>query len=123
MKKLLSHLGGQLSVVVLSLPITLFSLFMSSCANLEDVSFYTSISGVVYDASTSEPLGGVNVTLASSGNSQLTKNDGTFLFENVDIQQYTIIFQKSGYQDGRREVTTIVGEQTIVDVVLERIEW
>lgn len=87
------------------------------------MSFYTSISGTVYDASTAEVLNGVNVTLSPLSDSQLTKENGSFIFENLDVQQYTLIFQKTGYKPNRKNVTTIVGEDTYIEILLEKIEY
>lgn len=122
MNKQFSALGKHLFTVASVVFLSLVSFAMSSCANLDDVSFFTSISGTVYDATTLGPLKGVSVTLTPSSNTQYTKEDGTFLFENVDIQKYTVQFQKDGYQTDRKNVTTIVDEETHIEVALKKIE-
>lgn len=120
MKK--SYFRTQSIKMALAVIFSLFTSCFTSCDNLDDVSFFTSISGIVYDSSTSEPLKGVSVTLTPSSNSQYTKEDGTFLFENVDIENYKVWFQKAGYITNSRNVTTIVGEESHIEVVLDKIE-
>lgn len=116
--------SSSLSTFLSFVSLSLILFFASSCKDLEDVSFYTSISGTVYDASTAEVLNGVNVTLSPLGDSQLTKENGSFVFDNLDVQQYTLIFQKTGYKPKRKNnVTTIVGEDTYIEILLEKIEY
>lgn len=69
-----------------------------------------SISGLVVDANTQNPLQGVLVTLMPSSNNYYTGIDGLFLFDNLNAQQYTLTAQANGYKTDRKTVNLTTEE-------------
>lgn len=76
------------------------------------------IVGVVRDGITNQPIKGVMVSLTPSGASQITEADGSFVFENLSIQEYTIIFTAAGYDSFSKNVSVKAGQDTSVQVVM-----
>lgn len=94
----------------------------SSCSDNNDYEIYSTLYGTVTDNETGEALENVMVILSPSNNTQQTKANGTFRFEGLDVQSYTVIAQKAGYQPNRKNVSTISGEEMKVDISLTLIE-
>ena len=69
-----------------------------------------SISGLVVDANTQNPLQGVLVTLMPSSYNYYTGIDGLFLFDNLNAQQYTLTAQANGYKTDRKTVNLTTEE-------------
>lgn len=92
-----------------SLLLFVATLCLSACYEPVVVDTFGSISGVVQDANLVAPLAGVRVALTPLGTSQLTGQDGTFLFDNLDVQEYTLIFTKDGYQSEQQKVSVKPG--------------
>ena len=79
----------------------ILSIILLTCACSEPiVETFGNISGVVRDSRTNEPVEGVKVTLTPTGASQVTDIEGSFLFDNLDPQEFTLMFTKSGTKSG-----------------------
>lgn len=83
---------------------------------------FGNIGGVVSDASTGAPLGGTSVRLTPTGYSQVTGTDGTFQFDNLDVQEYTLTFSRLGYETYQHKVTVKPGLSSSVQVLLRVAE-
>lgn len=92
-----------------------FSLF--SCTE-PIVSTFGSIGGTVQDAKTSEYLSGVKVTINPLGYSQVTNADGAFQYDNLEVSEYTLIYEKSGYETSTQKVTVKPGIVSSVQMLL-----
>ena len=82
------------------------------------VDTFGNIGGTVSDADTGIPLSGVSVQLTPTGYSQVTGSNGTFQFDNLDVQEYTLTFKRSGYQTYQHKVTVKPGLSSSVQVSL-----
>lgn len=91
---------------------------LTGCSESEDYEIFAKIQGVVTDYQTGIPLRNASVTLLPSGLSKQTDVDGFYEFDELDVQQYTITVQKSGYQPNRKTITAISGKVQKVDVQL-----
>ncbi len=91
---------------------------LAGCSKSEDYEIFSKIQGVVTDYQTGMPLENASVTLLPSGLSKQTDVDGCYEFDELDVQQYTITVQKSGYQPNRKTITPISGKVQKVDVQL-----
>ena len=94
--------------------------FAASCAG-DDYVLYSTIQGTISDYETGALLENASVTLTPSGLTRQTDDSGQYRFKELDIQQYTITVQKSGYQPNRKTVTAISGETLQVDIQLSSI--
>ena len=74
------------------------------------------------DANTGVLLGGVGVQLTPTGYSQVTGSDGTFQFDNLDVQEYTLTFTRLGYETYKHKVTVKPGLSSSVQVSLKVAE-
>lgn len=79
------------------------------------------ISGYIYDAYTSAPLQGVDVTLQPGYyGSRATGSDGLYQFDNVEADiQYTIGAHKRGYQYNKKSIKAQPGRNEHIDIWLE----
>lgn len=82
------------------------------------VETFGNISGVVRDSRTNEPVEGVKVTLTPTGASQVTDMEGAFLFDNLDAQEFTLMFTKAGFETVSQKISVKPGLSTSVQVVL-----
>ncbi|MDE6007347.1 MAG: carboxypeptidase-like regulatory domain-containing protein [Muribaculaceae bacterium] len=94
----------------------LFSL--TSCSNSNDYEIYGAIHGVVTDYTTGMPIDNVTIYLSPGGITKTTDANGYYQLNNLDPQQYTLIYQKQGYQPNRKTVTTVSGEDFEVNTQL-----
>lgn len=90
---------------------------LASCSK-EEHNLYATIAGTVVSAIDNEPLAGATVTLNPSGKSYTTGSNGTFEFQNMDAQQYTVSAQKNGYISNRTTVTGVSGETVTISITL-----
>ena len=109
------------STIVCSVVFLLASTLLMSCSGDDDYSFYASVSGTVVDAETGLPLPGVNVTITPENSSVMTTDNGVFEFTGLDSNQYTLVFQKSGYQTNRKNVSLEAGDELQIAVTLTKI--
>ena len=76
------------------------SIVWYSCTKEEDQSDEKGvIYGTVTDYATGEPIGNANVKLRPSGETTLTGNDGTFEFNDLKANKYSLSFSKAEYAD------------------------
>ena len=69
--------------------------------NENDIAYIT---GTVIDKETTDPLGGVAVSLKPLGDIKLTDNDGEFNFEITTLGSYHLTFEKSGYKKYQKNI-------------------
>lgn len=87
-----------------------------------EVSTLGSISGIVVDASSKDAISGVKVTLSPGGSSQLTGKDGTFSFEELESQEYTLSFTKDNYESETQKVMVRANISSNVQISLSPIQ-
>ena len=87
-----------------------------------EVSTLGSISGIVVDASSKDAISGVKVTLSPGGSSQLTGKDGTFSFEELESQEYTLSFTKDNYESETQKVMVRSNISSNVQISLSPIQ-
>ncbi|MFV0419390.1 MAG: LamG-like jellyroll fold domain-containing protein [Dysgonomonas sp.] len=78
--------------------------FFTACEEKEN-NLFGSISGIVTDVETSEPIQGITVTLVPGSNSAVTGNDGIYYFTKAEAGQYTLQFKGNGYQTNTKIIT------------------
>lgn len=98
------------------------SIMISACS-APIVDTFGSISGVVLDEKTNDPLAGVTVSLTPSGHSQVTDKEGTFQFENLEPAEYTLTFTMKGYDGANRKTTVKAGASSSVHVTLSPLQY
>lgn len=103
MRKLLIHILAAFAVLSCTEPI---------------VSTFGSVGGTVQDARTDEYLSGVKVTINPLGYSQVTNSDGAFQYDNLEVAEYTLIYEKTGYETYKHKVTVKPGVVSPVQVTL-----
>ena len=94
---------------------------LCSCSNTE-YEIYSSVYGIVVDYETGEPIHNALVVLSPTNITKHTGADGAYRFDDLDAQQYTITFQKAGYQANRKLVNAISGEELEVNIFLKKIQ-
>lgn len=80
------------------------------------VDTFGNIGGTVSDAQTNAPLSGVTVVLSPTGYSQVTRDNGSFQFDNLDVQEYTLTFTRVGYEPTQHKVTVKPGLSSSVQI-------
>jgi hypothetical protein len=78
------------------------------------------LTGVVQDAETNDPIAQANVTTSPPTQSVLTGEDGTFEIEDVSTGNYSVEASKSGYNSRAVEVKVQENQTTSVTLLLER---
>ena len=95
--------------------------FFSACSNENDYEIFGTLYGSISDYNTGALLENATVTLSPSSRTERTAADGSFRFDELDAQQYTITVQRAGYQPNRKTVTVISGEKIKADIQLTEI--
>lgn len=96
--------------------------FTHACAPIiEEEETAGSISGIVSDKTTGEPIPTVRLTLEPDGASTVTGSDGSFSFKKVEKGTYTVKYIKEGYRDGEYEASVKAGLNTEAQLLMERI--
>lgn len=90
---------------------------LNSCTTSEDNLFGT-LSGIITDAETKEPLKGVTVSIVPVGDTKVTGSDGAYTFLNLDPTEYTITFKKDGYETDTKRVSVLAGGNSKADMAL-----
>lgn len=101
-------------------PISVVLLGLVSCSQ-PFVETFGSISGTVSDSGDAEPLSGVTVSLTPPGLSQITGEDGTFQFDNLDVQEYLVSFMKDGYHPMSQKVSVKPGVTSSVQMMMSPV--
>lgn len=94
--------------------------FSCTQANVEENSTGT-LTGIVADKTTGEPVSVVNVILTPGGNSTVTGSDGSFSFKNLKAGTYTISYTKDGYKGGSSDISVEAGLEAQAHLLIERI--
>lgn len=93
---------------------------ISSCTEDPEITTGT-ITGIVTESSGgTEPLGGVTVAIASTGQSTTTGSNGAFTFTNLQAGSYSLQFTKSGYITNTRNVRVVAGQTYQCDVQMSK---
>ncbi|MDE2979727.1 MAG: TonB-dependent receptor [Gemmatimonadota bacterium] len=74
------------------------------------------ISGVLTNGETGEPLSNVQVSLELTGLGTLTNNQGRFLILNAPAGEREVVAQLIGFREERRTVSLGSGESALVDI-------
>ena len=90
-----------------------------SCTRVDYEAFAT-ITGMVVDEESNEPLPMVDVTLMPTSKMVQTKNDGCFEYSKLDPGQYNVWAQKDGYKAAKKDVNAISGETANVVIKLKK---
>ena len=98
-----------------------FIVAVSCTESIDEHSITGGIAGVVADKTTGEPVPTVNVKLQETGNSTVTGSDGSFLFNNLEEGQYTVLLSKEGYKDNSNLVQVSGGKTIESHLLIERI--
>lgn len=104
---------------ILPLFLLLLPVLFYACSNSDYDSFST-IYGIVSDASTGETIEGATVQLSPGGETKITDAEGYYEFEDVTAQQYTVTVHKTGYSTNRKSVTAIIGEKNQVNITINK---
>jgi 5-hydroxyisourate hydrolase-like protein (transthyretin family) len=79
------------------------------------------ITGVVVDASTDEPISGVEVELERSDKSAETNADGEFTINNLEAGVYTLVVEVEGYETWTQQIE-LTSDEVEVEVKLQPSE-
>lgn len=83
-----------------------------------------SISGIVTDKATGEPIKNAGVELKPSGKNTVTGSDGQFEFVDIELGEYTLFATKTGYNDGESSKITVTARQTAhCDIQMEKLPY
>ena len=82
---------------------------------------YGQIQGIVTNASTNEPIQGVNISLSPTGLSAVTGSDGRYEFNDLEAGQYTVQAMKSGFESNTKRITIVGGKIASGDMMLTRM--
>lgn len=108
----------------LVVPCALLALSLGACKPDDPVNPPTTttgtITGVVTDYSTGQPIAGVQVSSTPPSQSVTTNASGQFAMENVATGSYAMMAAKAGYETGTVNVTVLLGKTTVADIVLKR---
>lgn len=96
-----------------------FLLSFFSCNPIEYDIFGT-IEGTVVDSETFEPIGLVSVDLSPGSKNVITSDDGKFVFEDLDAQQYSLNVHKNGYESNIRTIKVLAGETSTVIITMKK---
>ena len=93
------------------------TLLTNSCVK-EIENTFGSIQGIVSNASTNEPIQGVNISLSPTGLSTVTGSDGRYEFNNLKAGSYTVQGVKTGYESNTKNITIESGLISSGDMML-----
>jgi hypothetical protein len=100
----------------------LATILMTACEP-ESFDNFGVISGTVIDMDSGEPLDHVLITLTPTGKNSYSSMDGQFEFQDVEVGQYTVQAQKTGYSSDRKNNVNVVGGETVtVSLVMRKTE-
>lgn len=92
-----------------------------SCAR-DIVDLTGSIQGFVKDASSGQMIENCQVSLMPSGKSVITSSSGSFEFKDLDPGDYTLTFNRTGYNVDSKHVTVVAGDVVKADISLTPIQ-
>ena len=94
-------------------------LLATSCKK-ESYNTFATISGTVVEMGNGEPIGNALLTLMPGNLNTYTGSDGTFQFNDVEAQQYTLTAQKTGYNANRKTINAEAGQTLTVSLTMEK---
>ena len=94
------------------------SLFLVACTK-DIVDFTGSVHGVVKDYETGEFITNCQVSLHPGGNSVTTSTSGEFEFANLTPGEYTLTFNKSGYEEESKTIVIDASRHIYTDFMLK----
>lgn len=81
-----------------------------------------SIKGIVRDSESNKPLSGVLVNVVPHDKeSKTTISDGAYTFTDLESKEYTVTFQKKGYESGEKKTDVKAGKESTVDYSMNPI--
>ncbi len=90
-------------------------IFVNSCAEKPtEVTTLGGIEGIVYNASNGNPLSGATVTIMDIGN-RITLSDGSYRFEELEEDIYTITASKSEYVTDTQSIEVVANRSKEVN--------
>lgn len=95
-------------------------LLLATACKKESYDTFATISGTVVEMGNGEPIGNALLTLTPSGLNTYTGSDGTFQFNDVEAQQYTLTAQKTGYKANRKTINAEAGQTLTVSLTMEK---
>ena len=96
-----------------------FILFFSACEeNKVDFDRYGSLSGVIVDGKSFEPLQGVLISTSPASSSVITSSDGQFSFSKVLVGEVTVTARKDDYLSQNVLVSIYEDEETTMNMIL-----
>ena len=78
-----------------------------------------SVAGTVTDASTNEPLSGVQISISNTGLGTLTGDDGRFIIRQVPTGRQVVRVDMIGYTQYTRRINVTADEVTNISITLE----
>ncbi|MDR2835035.1 MAG: carboxypeptidase-like regulatory domain-containing protein [Bacteroidales bacterium] len=93
---------------------------MSNGCKKKEYNLFATIYGVVSDQGTGELISNASIVLSPGGKTKTTGTDGRFEFTELEVVQYTITVQKTGYQTNRKTITAVGGESTEANIPLTK---
>lgn len=101
----------------LGISFALIFVLLNSCVKELEVTV-GSIQGIVTNASTNEPIKGVNISLSPTGLSTVTGTDGRYEFKNLQVGQYTVQGVKTGFESNTKNISIVAGNVSSGDMTL-----
>ena len=80
----------------------------------------STVSGIVTDAVTGDPLQGVNVTIESQGQGAITAADGSYLIENISGTQFAVVASSIGYLTSKAQVSLTQPSTVVSNFALQQ---
>ena len=93
---------------------------MLSCSEPEPVNIYGNIAGKITDESTGEAIDGVTVEISGINQTQKTGSNGSYSFEKIPADDYTVYVSKSGYVSDSKTVTVVASKTAQGDFSLNK---
>lgn len=91
-----------------------------SCTEPEPVNIYGNIAGKITDESTGEAIDGVTVEISGINQTQKTGSNGSYSFEKIPADDYTIYVSKSGYVSDSKTITVVASKTAQGDFSLNK---
>lgn len=97
------------------------ALGLMSCQD-DKFEMFGDIHGIVLDSETADPIPNATIMISPGGKSDMTDIQGKFEFTELDILQYTLVVQKSGYVTNRKTIDVLGGGCVETNIILEKIK-
>ncbi len=92
-----------------------------SCAPIVEEETTGTISGIVADKTTGEPVATAIISMSPGNISTVTGTDGSFQFKDIEAGNYTLEYSKEGYRPNSKTVTVQAGKTAESHMLIERI--